>query len=173
MQFNKSIYFNGRPMRERDKKKVVVIFSLVAAILMIAAIVCLVWHYKNSSREYEIIEGVIIDFHESRSRENNSRLYAPIFTFSYYGQSYTNTHSVRSSSYGGKNSKYQIGTVVDVRVYIDEEPRKAVIADGISNNIGLIVAAVLCFMATIFFIVSRVVGKIKFEYENVDIENQL
>lgn len=191
---NKNINFsiNGKPidLAKEDKNKVVKIvklitkiFSCVALVLGVAAIVCFVFYYKNATREYEIIEGVIIDFDErrssssgtgSRKHRSSSRTYAPVFTFEYNGQTLTNTHSVSSSSYGGKRSKYQIGSTVDVRIY-NNKPNRANIDDGFADKILLLVGAVLSFMAIIFFTVSQLAKKLIFKTINSNInkdENQ-
>ncbi len=166
MPINKNINFsmNGRPATEEDKKKIVNIitklFSSLAAIFAVVAIVCCTLHYKNSTREYEIVEGTIIDFDQSRNRDSRRYIYAPIFTFEYLGESYTNRHSVHSSRYGGKNSKYQIGTVVDIIVY-SGKPQKANINDTMSRNIALFIGVVFGFMAIIFFVVTRFIRKVE------------
>ncbi len=183
MEFN----INGRPATEKDKDKIIKIvkivtklFSLLAILLAIAAVVCFVLHYKNSNREYQIVEGTIIDFDERlsssssgssrRRHRSSSRTYAPVFTFEYNGQTFTNTHSVSSSSYGGKRSMYQIGTIVHVRMYGDN-PRKTSIDDGFADKISLIIGGVLSFMAIIFFVVSQSVKKVIFSNIN-KIENK-
>ncbi len=170
---NTGFTINGRPATEEDKNKIVKIVSIItklflclASIFAIVAIVCFALHYKNSTREYQIIEGTIVDFEKrhssrgtgSRRHRSSSSTYVPIFTFEYNGETITNTHSVGSSSYG-KNSKYQIGTIVDVRIY-NNNPRKTSIDDGMADKILLIIGAVFGFMAIIFFVVSVGVKKV-------------
>ncbi len=184
---NRKFTINGISVTEEDKNKIITAipkvvkiitkaFLSISVIFAITAFVCFALHYKNSSSEYEIIEGTIIDFEERRSssgtgsrrHRSSSRTYAPVFTFEYNGQTLTNTHSVTSSSYGGKKSKYQIGSTVELRMY-EGNPRKTSINDGFADKICLMIGAIFGFMAIIFFVVSRVVKKVISKIINLNI----
>lgn len=90
-------------------------------------------HFRDKKREYRLVYGKIIDQQrETRTSRGKSFVsFSPVFQYNFNGQTYQGNHIFSSAKYGkglelSPASKYEIGTEVELRVFLDD-PSQAVI----------------------------------------------
>jgi len=102
-------------------------------------------HIIKQKKSYHNIYGKVVKFNEKKGSSRDGDLlvtyFTPVFEYTYKGKVYQSEHNVRVSNKGKPSSHFEIGKVVELRVY-EEEPHAAILNSPFGVN-GLLYSGII------------------------------
>ncbi len=128
------------------------IYIVVGMLCIIIGGVKIFQNILKKTRPYEILEGKVVEFKKHKSINGTTTKVAeyitPIFQYEYLERIYKIEHSISTSIKNNKKAEFQLGDIVELRVYTTT-PDEAVVnsAWGVNN---------LLFVGLMFVVVGSV-----------------